>query len=249
MPPPPIFPALPWFIALIALITMPFCFGITMWKRHKQGTCDRPIALYLIGQVFISASFVVLIGIPNWKRVNLVGHLKDATAEYPEVRLYTLSTAIWWVEFGWTIFGVRNAAEADACSTNLKYSANTLAGYMMGLGLWLDFGFHILIPALLHMYSGQPAADLLPPGSEFIEPGDSLPPAPPKRKAPPPQRECPKCLHTEIPEELKMCPICGAFVPPLEAFIKKDKEEKEKEKEKAEANKKKKQLGKPPPEP
>jgi len=223
---------------------MPFSFGLAMYKKHGHGTCDRPVTVYLMGQVFISGAYVVLVGLPMWRRINMLGNLKDAIAEYPEIRIYSLSTMIWWTELGWTIFGVRNAAEADACSANLKYSVNTLAGYMMGLGIWIDFIFHIGIPAYLHMYSGQPASDLFPPGTNFIETSDSLPPAPAKRKAPAPKRECPKCRHTEIPQELKMCPICGAFVPPLEAFIKKDKEEKEKEKEKAEAKKKK--YGAPP---
>jgi hypothetical protein len=209
-----------------------------MWKRHADGTCDRPVSLYLIGQVFITSAFVVFVGLPMWRRINMIGSLRDTLAEYPEIRLYSVGTIIWWTEFGWTVFGVRNAAEASACSTWLKYSADTLAGYMMGLGLWLDLGFHIIIPAMLHMYSGQPAADILPPGA-VIETNDALPLAPPKRKRPPPKRECPKCKFTDIEEALKMCPICGAFVPPLEAFIKKEKEALAKEKENAESKKKK----------
>lgn len=231
------FPALPWFIVLILISLMPFIFAYTMWKRHASGTCDRPVAVYLLGQVFITSGFVVLVGLPMWRRINMIGNLKDTLAEYPEIRLYSIGTILWWLEFSWTIFGVRNAAEASACSSQLKYSANTLAGYMMGLGMWIDLLFHIIIPALLHMYSGQPAADILPPGT-VVETSDSLPAAPPKRKRPPPKRECPKCRFDDIAEELKMCPICGAFVPPLEAFIKKEKEDLAKEKEK-EAGKKK----------
>jgi hypothetical protein len=55
-----------------------------------------------------------------FKRINWVGALKDAIAESPELPTYALSTTLWWFEFGWTIFGVRNAAEASACSNGLK---------------------------------------------------------------------------------------------------------------------------------
>jgi hypothetical protein len=193
------------------------------------------VELYLQGQVAISASFVVLVGIPMWKRINWVGNLKDAVAESPELFIYTIAATLWWCEFGWTIFGVRNAAEASACSEGLKYSSRVMAGYMMGLGVWLDLIFFIGIPALLHLYSGQPASDILPPGADFVEPKSSLPPVPPKRKKPPPKRECPRCRHDDIPEELKMCPICGSFVPPLDFFLNKDKkaEEDKEDKEKA----------------
>lgn len=105
---------------------------------------------------------------------------------------------------------------------------------MMGLGVWLDLGFHILVPSLLHMYSGQPGADLLPPGAGLVEPPDALPPPPPKRKKPPPKRECPKCKLDKIADDLKMCPVCGAFVPPLEYFVQKQQAELEKDKEEKE---------------
>jgi len=163
-----------------------------------------------------------------WKRINFVGSIKDAIAESPDLPVYNISTSLWWFEIVWTVFGVRNAAQASACSSGLKYASATLAGYMMGLGVWLDLAFHIGIPALLHLYSGQPAAEILPPGVDAAGGGSSLPPAPPKRKAAPPKRECPKCRHDEIADALKMCPICGTFVPPLEFFIKKAKETKEK---------------------
>ena len=40
---------------------------------------------------------------------------------------------------------------------------------MLCLGNWIDLGFHIIIPALLHLYSGQPGADIMPPGVDFVE--------------------------------------------------------------------------------
>jgi hypothetical protein len=192
-----------------------------MIDKHGHQTCDRPVLLYLQGQVIVSAAFVIIVGVPMWKRINWVGSLKDAIAESPEIPIYTITATLWWFELGWTIFGVRNAAQASACSNGLRYSSRIMAGYMMGLGIWLDLAFHILIPSFLHLYSGQPAADILPPGAEYVDPKSSLPPVPPKRKRPPPKRECPRCRHDAIPDELKMCPICGSFVPPLEFFLKK----------------------------
>jgi hypothetical protein len=102
---------------------------------------------------------------------------------------------------------------------------------MLGLGVWLDLFFHVLGPSLLHVYSGQPGADVLPPGVGFVEPPDSLPPPPPKRKKPPPQRECPKCKLDAVADDLKLCPVCGAFVPPLEYFVQKQQAELSKDKE------------------
>eukprot|EP00613_Pedinella_sp_CCMP2098_P046676 CAMPEP_0171830102 /NCGR_PEP_ID=MMETSP0992-20121227/8053_1 /TAXON_ID=483369 /ORGANISM="non described non described, Strain CCMP2098" /LENGTH=253 /DNA_ID=CAMNT_0012445401 /DNA_START=349 /DNA_END=1108 /DNA_ORIENTATION=+ len=205
---------------------MPLCFSVRTALQYGHQTCDRNVELYLQGQACISAAFVVLVGVPMWKRINWVGALKDALAESPEIFIYTVAATLWWLEFGWTIFGVRCAAQASACSGGLLYASRTMAGYMMGLGLWIDLVFHIVIPALMHLYSGQPAADILPPGAGHVD-GDtaSLPPAPQKRKRPPPKRECPKCRHDAIPEELKMCPICGSFVPPLEFFLNKVKQE------------------------
>lgn len=226
---PPAFPALPWYCMLVCLVAMPLCFSISMLDRYGHQTCDREVVLWLQGQCIISGAFLVVVGIPMWKRINWVGALKDAIAESPELPIYTVTATLWWLQFGWTIFGVRNAAEASACSVGLLYASRTLAGYMMGLGVWLDLLFHIGVPTVMHLYSGQPAADLLPPGSDFVEPRDALPPMPAKRKRPPPKRECPKCRHDKIPDELKMCPICGTFTPPLEYFIKKDKKEDEDE--------------------
>jgi len=186
--------------------------------------------IWLEGQALISAGFLILVGIPMWRRINWVGDLKDAISEYPELNVYTVATTLWWLEFFWTIYGVWQAAMASACSRGLKYAGHTLAGYMFGLGLWLDLIFHVVVPAYLHLYSGQAAAEVLPPGAMFEEPADSLPPAPPKRKRPPPKRECPRCKHDKIADELKMCPICGQFVPPLEYFQQKEKELQEEDK-------------------
>jgi len=72
------------------------------------------------GQAVCSILFVVGVGTLMFKRINWVGALKDAIAESPELPTYALSTTLWWFEFGWTIFGVRNAAEASACSNGLK---------------------------------------------------------------------------------------------------------------------------------
>ena len=161
---PPSFPALPWFIMLICLVSMPLCFSIVMLDSYGHQTCDKEVVLYLQGQAICSCCYVVIVGIPMWKRINWVGNLKDAISESPELAVYTVSTSLWWFEFVWTIFGVRNAVEASACSNGLKYASETLAWYMMCLGVWLDLAFHIGIPAMLHLYSGQPAADILPPG-------------------------------------------------------------------------------------
>lgn len=220
---PPSFPALPWYATLVCLCAMPLCFSATMLADYGHQTCDKEVVLWLQGQLCVSIGFLTIVGVPMWKRINWVGALKDAVAESPDLPVYYVSTTLWWCEAVLTVFGVRNAAEASACSTGLKYAADTLAGYMMGLGLWLDFLFHIGVPAFLHLYSGQPAADILPPGAGFVDPPSALPPAPPKRKAPPPKRECPKCRHDDIADALKMCPVCGAFVPPLEYFLKKAK--------------------------
>jgi hypothetical protein len=94
---------------------------------------------------------------------------------------------------------------------------------MMGFGVWLDLLFHIVIPAMLHLYSGQAAAEIIPPGAMIPEPGVALPPKPPKRKRPPPKRECPRCKNDNVPDNLKLCQVCGQFVPPLHFFLEKKK--------------------------
>ena len=87
---------------------------------------------------------------------------------------------------------------------------------MLGCGCWLNCAFYVAAPTLLHLSSGQPGADLIPPGGSVPEPAAALPPPPPKRKKAAPKRECPRCRATdEIPPNLKLCPICGAFVPPI----------------------------------
>lgn len=234
MPAPFPFPALPWFIGLVAIQAMPLSFSVMTFMEYGHQTCDRNAAMYLQGQGVCSICYVIFVGIPMWKRIQWVGALKDAIAESPELATYTTATTLWWFEFGWSMFGLQVAVEASACSTGLKYASETLSAYMFGLGIWLDLLFHIVVPSLMHLYSGQPGADILPPGATYVDPTDSLPKAPPKRKRPPPKRECPRCRHDAIPEELKMCPVCGAFVPPLEVFIKIDKEEQEKEKKRQE---------------
>ena len=64
---------------------------------------------------------------PSYEPIQ-VGSLKDALAEIPELWQYTVSTTIWWFEFGTTLFGVYCAAEASACSSGLRYAASTLGG-------------------------------------------------------------------------------------------------------------------------
>jgi len=238
-PAAPSFPALPWFIALLCLVAMPLCFSITMIRRYGHQTCDRDVLAYLEGQMYTSVIYVVGVGVPMWRRINWVGALKDAIAESPENLPYVVATTLWWFQLGWTFFGVKCAVEAGACSDGLKYASETLAWYMLCLGNWLDLAFHIVIPALLHLYSGQPGADILPPGVDHVDPPNALPPAPPKRKAPPPKRECPKCRLDKIADEYKMCPVCNAFVPPLEYFIKKAQEEKDKDFEEREKEREK----------
>lgn len=211
IPPPPKLPALPWLFVCLVLMAMPFGFSLSMLFKHGKGTCDRNVVLYLQLQVTSSIAYIV-VAVAYWKRINWVGDLKDALAEIPELWQYVASTMIWWFEFGASLFGCICAAQASACSSGLRYASETLAGYMLGCGCWLNFAFFIGVPCFLHIYSGQPGSDLVPPGATLMQVPDSLPKPPPKRKVSPPKRECPRCRASdEIPLALKLCPVSSSF--------------------------------------
>ena len=193
---------------------MPAC--LTLLPDQFLRSMIPQVILYLRCQFAASCGYVFLVAPSYWRRINWVGSLKDGLAEMPELWQYTLSTTIWWFEFGTTLFGVYCAAEASACSSGLRYASETLGGYMLGCGCWLNCAFFVVVPTFLHLYSGQPGSDLIPPGATIEEPAIALPPPPPRRKKAPPKRECPRCRATdEIAPNLKLCPICGTFVPPI----------------------------------
>lgn len=232
---PPRCPAMPYFIVVVLLNLMPCTWSFYQYHYHQNEACDKDLQGFLNLQRYIGVGYIVLVAVPMWRRINWVGSLRDTISEMPELWVYWASTSLVWTEFINLMLGSIYHASARACSDNLLYAGQVLIGWQWFSVCFLQFPFHIVLPSMMHIYAGQPASDIFPRGTEPPEPEVSLPPMPPKKKIKP-KRECLKCKYKMGGDEMKMCPVCGAYVPTLAEQIEaadEDKDEKDaKEKEK-----------------